>query len=103
MEIFLREDGFPCAACGVCCRRVHTVNFEHTLNRGDGVCINFVEETNKCSIYAQRPEFCNIAAYYDRHYAEVMSWSAFVQLNLQVCEMLKKQAMENGVDKGTHR
>ena len=30
------------------------------LNRGDGICKYFDEQTHLCSIYDERPEKCNI-------------------------------------------
>jgi len=65
---FKRHPKFPCQACGVCCDKVFKeipTSFPELnkivakLDRGDGVCKNFDEETRRCRIYKKRPWFCN--------------------------------------------
>lgn len=53
---------FPCNACGECCRHV---GGEPRLDRGDGTCRHFDEQSRLCGIYATRPLYCSV----DRSYA----------------------------------
>jgi len=68
---------FPCKMCGVCCKKVfnqvpqaapETARAIRKLDRGDGFCKHFDEETNKCKIYQKRPWFCNGVELWRRYY-----------------------------------
>lgn len=82
---------FPCTACGLCCRRVHLSAETAFLNRGDGVCRHFDEQTNLCSIYAQRPLVCRVEDYYRAHFSTQFNWDEFVRMNVAVCEMFQQE------------
>ena len=57
---------FPCSKCNAaCCRLVLRSPTTQHLDRGDGVCVYLNTDTNLCSIYYQRPWFCNIDLIYD--------------------------------------
>ncbi len=89
---------FDCDRCGLCCRNIRLANFNHELDRGDGVCKNFDETTNLCRIYAERPIFCNVDAYYEKFLSQTMSREDFYKLNHDACERLKKlTAQDNRV------
>ena len=81
---------FDCDRCGACCRNIARANFTHNLDRGDGVCRHFDEATNLCNIYAHRPIFCNVDAYYEKFLSRTMSRAEFHELNREVCRRLKK-------------
>lgn len=81
---------FPCEACGACCRNIRRANFVHELDRGDGICKNLDETTNLCKIYANRPIFCNVDAYYEKFLSKSMRRQDFYALNRQICDALKK-------------
>ena len=80
---------FDCDRCGACCRNVHLSDLGAELNRGDGVCKNFDEATRLCKIYAERPIFCNVDAYYEKFLSRKMSRSEFHELNKKICHQLK--------------
>jgi len=55
---------FPCTGCGCCCKRVGLVKpfltekeFPYNADE-NGVCEKLID--NKCSIYDNRPDVCNI-------------------------------------------
>jgi Fe-S-cluster containining protein len=48
---------FPCKACGKCCQ--HTQGHPH-LDRGDGICRHYDEQTRFCAIYDNRPVACSV-------------------------------------------
>lgn len=79
---------FPCTSCGKCCRRVNLSEHTAYLDRGDGVCRHFNDDTNLCLIYDDRPLICQIENYYKKHLAEHIAWDNFVRLNLEICKKL---------------
>ncbi|MGU5638073.1 YkgJ family cysteine cluster protein [Aeromonas veronii] len=81
-------DPFPCTSCGKCCRRVSANPETVFLDRGDGVCSFFAEETHLCTIYDQRPLVCRVEDYYHTRLADVISWDQFVRINLAICKKL---------------
>ncbi|WP_366511601.1 YkgJ family cysteine cluster protein [Cedecea davisae] len=79
---------FPCNACGKCCRRVNASPETAFLDRGDGTCHNFLEETHLCAIYESRPLVCRVEDYYRARLQNVISWEEFVRINIAICEKL---------------
>ena len=88
-KIQLEEiSAFPCNSCGKCCRRVNLSELTTHLDRGDGVCKNFIEESNLCNIYNDRPLICRVEDYYKTYLVEQIEWDDFVKINLEICEKL---------------
>ncbi|MBS9783563.1 MAG: YkgJ family cysteine cluster protein [Pasteurella sp.] len=85
------SDGFPCTACGQCCKNVHKSDEANYLNRGDGTCRYFDEDTLLCTIYENRPLVCRVEDYYNKYLTHLYDWDGFVKMNLEVCEQLQKQ------------
>lgn len=54
---------FHCDCCGLCCMNLDKSDLYSDLNRGDGICKYFDEQTHLCSIYDERPE-----KYYKQNY-----------------------------------
>lgn len=80
---------FPCDCCGLCCRQVRTVpEFAKDYDRGDGVC-KYLNENNRCSVYDNRPEICNIDFMYRKYYSKTYSLEEFYELNKRICKSLK--------------
>lgn len=80
---------FSCDCCGACCKNIrYSYFYSEDLDRGDGVC-KYLTTDNLCAIYADRPIFCNIDAYYDRYLSDKMSREEFHELNRAACERLK--------------
>ena len=77
---------FPCNSCGQCCRRVALSIQTAYLDRGDGVCRHFDEPTSLCSIYEERPLICRVEDYYKAYLSEQISWTQFVQINVEICQ-----------------
>ncbi len=65
------------------------------LDRGDGTCRHYQQTTRQCSIYDNRPNICRVDVQFQQHYAALMSWKAFVDLNAEACRFLQKQADSN--------
>ena len=81
---------FFCDQCGACCKNIRRANFAHELDRGDGICKHLDTSTNLCTIYNERPIFCNVDAYYEKFLSQTMSRQDFYALNKKVCDDLKK-------------
>lgn len=60
------------------------------LDRGDGTCRNYNETTKLCLIYENRPSICRVDAQYELKYHREYSWDEFVDVNLAMCDVLKK-------------
>ena len=58
------------------------------LNRGDGTCRHFDDNTKLCSIYQDRPLVCRVEEYYEKHLADLYKWNDFVKINLAICDKL---------------
>ena len=84
---------FDCDRCGICCKNIRRANFPHELDRGDGVCKHLTED-NLCGIYAERPIFCNVDAYYEKFLSQTMSREKFHALNHDACERLKNLTVD---------
>ena len=81
---------FPCTSCGLCCKNLGLSSEASKLNRGDGTCLHFDDNTNLCLIYEDRPLVCRVEDYYAKYLSETFEWNDFVALNLEVCETLQK-------------
>lgn len=79
---------FPCVACGQCCRRVNYSEETIFLDRGDGICRYFNEQTSLCTIYETRPLVCRVEDYYKAYLSQQMSWDKFLILNVEICQKL---------------
>lgn len=84
------ENLFDCDRCGLCCRSLGKNFIRVELDRGDGVCKNFNEETRLCKIYKTRPIVCNVDAYYEKFLSDSMSREKFHELNREICNKLKE-------------
>lgn len=80
---------FPCDRCGICCRHIGDVPWARGMALPGGICRYLDQETNLCTIYARRPLFCNVDAYYEAYMKERMSREEFYRLNGLGCRELK--------------
>ena len=80
---------FECDCCGICCKNIKHVPQLQKYDNGNGECI-YLTEDNKCSIYNNRPEICNVDLMYQKKYSNFYSKDEFYKLNYEVCIQLKK-------------
>jgi Fe-S-cluster containining protein len=80
---------FPCNRCGACCRNVHLAVETQSLDRGDGCCQHYDDNTQLCSIYADRPSICRVDEQYTLNYQPLLTWEAFIEINMKACSQLK--------------
>jgi len=82
---------FDCKQCGNCCRNANKIPLEQLeffglkLNK-KGVCVNF--KRNKCTIYNERPDICNIEKVYQKYFS-YMNKEDFIKLNYKSCNKFK--------------
>lgn len=82
---------FKCDCCGLCCCNLDKSDIYQDLDRGDGICKFFDENTRLCKIYINRPLKCRVDEMYEDYFKEEMSLEEFYKLNYEACEKLKKE------------
>lgn len=82
---------FKCDCCGLCCMNLMGKLEYADLDRGDGICRFFCEETRLCTIYKKRPDKCNVDRMYEKQFKTMMSIQEYYELNYRACEYLKMQ------------
>ena len=83
---------FPCDKCGECCRHIRGIPQLAEYDDGTGVCVKL--RGNLCTIYATRPDICNVEVQYAQNFAERYTPKEFIELNLRACQTIK--AMREG-------
>jgi len=82
---------FNCDKCGLCCTQLRESSIYHELDRGDGVCQFFDEETRLCTIYLNRPLLCNVDDAHETYFKCKMSREEYYRLNYEACSNLKEK------------
>lgn len=90
--IMITKKPFPCNTCGQCCKNVHLSELTNYLDRGDGACCYFDNETHLCTIYDTRPLVCRVEDFYRQKLSHIYEWDEFVALNVKICEQLQANA-----------
>ena len=55
---------YKCENCGACCRFWNPAHYDANIVDEHGNCIYLDLNTNKCTIYAERPMFCRVNEWY---------------------------------------
>jgi Fe-S-cluster containining protein len=82
---------FDCDKCGRCCQIVGQSDSYKDLDRGDGICKYYDDDSRLCTIYKNRPLRCNIDAYYNKYLKDVFPIEVYYQLNYDICKKLKRK------------
>jgi hypothetical protein len=85
---------FKCDCCGLCCRNIGGNPFAENLDAGDGICKFLDREKNLCTIYDNRPDFCNVEKGYKKYFAELYNEEEYLQLNYEYCAKLKEEFLK---------
>ncbi len=83
------ERKFVCDKCGLCCTQLDKSSIYAELDRGDGVCKFWDEDTRLCTIYKNRPLQCNVNRAYGKWFKDKFSKEEYCQLNYEACRRLK--------------
>lgn len=89
------DQPFPCNQCGLCCRNLQGIEALQEYDLGNGTCKYLID--NKCSIYEDRPEICQVDTMFEKYFYKHMNWDQYVLENIKVCQQLQK---DNGVPEG---
>ena len=81
---------FPCSMCGECCRHIDQIPQLAAFDDGTGACKYL--HGNKCSIYPDRPEICNIDAMYEKVFKALYpDKETYYRMNRKACELLQNE------------
>lgn len=86
-----QREMFKCKRCGQCCRNVGKTIQGIILAKENGVCRYLDEDNNLCTIYDNRPIFCNVDAYYNEYFKNSMSVDDFYNENYKICKIISKR------------
>lgn len=67
----------------------------HPLDRGDGTCYFYDQQTKLCTIYATRPDICRVDKQYQLNYKDKYSWLEFIEINIIACKILNSEKSQN--------
>ncbi len=84
---------FPCTSCGACCRSLSGSDVYRKLDRGDGTCRYYDDQTRLCSIYTNRPSECKIDHTYEMSLSDRISKDDYYDLNIKACNELQEQLL----------
>jgi len=79
---------FNCRKCGKCCRNIDLLVPE--LDRGDGVCEHYNDNSKLCMIYETRPFVCRVDEVYKRHYKDKMTVFEYYKIQDDMCKNFRR-------------
>ncbi len=88
---------FHCDKCGLCCKTVSMSEVYKDLDRGDGTCRFYNDETRLCNIYVERPLRCRIEECYPVFFADMMTKEEYYEMNYAACNILKANFYRNKI------
>lgn len=81
---------FSCDICGLCCKHLEEIPQLKEYDSGDGSCI-YLGDDDRCKIYENRPDICNVKKMYDLFYKDMMDEDDYIQKNIVACKEIKKK------------
>lgn len=81
---------FECDRCGICCKHIDSIPQLKEFDSGNGRCIHLLDN-NLCSIYADRPDICNVEKMYEKHFKDSISKEEYICKNMAGCNELKSK------------
>ena len=81
---------FICTSCGACCKLAGQTGL--VPSKKDGSCV-YLNKENKCDIYEDRPEFCNVKRMYEKRIKNglKMTYKDYCKMSNLICnEMIDK-------------
>lgn len=80
---------YKCENCGECCKNWNPARYDRNIVDKNGVCKYLDINTNLCTIYDTRPDFCRIDVWYEKSLKNKMSWEEYLRLNKLGCDILR--------------
>ena len=75
--------------CGACCMNLKRLyGIYDKLDRGDGVCKNFDEESKRCLIYNTRPDICRVEWVYTS-FKHDLCYEEYLKQTVVACSYLR--------------
>ena len=90
----MEREKFKCTKCGACCKYISNIEEVKHMDRGDGVCKYYNEETRECLIYDFRPDICNMEKWYEKKRKKEMTWEQYLEKNYEACKVLEEYDKE---------
>lgn len=81
---------YQCEKCGACCRNLDKSEIYMHLDRGDGCCIYYNDETKLCSIYDSRPIICRVDDIYETQFKNIIDKESYYLSNHEACKKLRE-------------
>ena len=81
---------FECDLCGFCCRHIGGIPRLKEFDLGNGVCKFLDTVTNRCRIYAMRPDLCNVEIGYRKYFSQFYTEEEYLRLNYEACKLFKR-------------
>lgn len=87
-----------CEECGAqCCKNWNPARYDRNMVDNNGTCIHLDKQTNLCTIYNTRPDFCRMDLWYEKRYSNFMTLEKFLQTQRMGCEILKNISLEKNL------
>ena len=81
---------YQCEKCGACCRNLDKSEIYKHLDRGDGCCKYYNDETKLCSIYDSRPIICRVDDIYETQFKNIIDKESYYFSNHEACKKLRE-------------
>lgn len=78
---------FNCKQCGQCCRNIGKTGLLKEFENEKGECIHLTED-NRCDIYENRPDICNVSKMYELYFYQSMTLEEYINHNYNICQLL---------------
>ena len=82
------EFTYKCDNCGECCKNWNPARYDKTLVDDNGICKYLNLDTNLCTIYDTRPDFCRVEKWW-RIACQHLDWNEYVRLTKIGCDMVR--------------
>ncbi|MBO5265572.1 MAG: YkgJ family cysteine cluster protein [Ruminococcus sp.] len=81
---------FECKKCGKCCRSISRTGLLKEFENENGECIHLTDD-NRCDIYDNRPDICNVEKMYELHFHKFMTFEEYMKHNKDMCCFLNSK------------
>lgn len=83
------EFTYKCENCGECCKNWNPARYDRNIVDKNGVCKYLDINTNLCTIYDTRPDFCRVDVQYEKCLKDKINWEEYIRLTKLGCDVLR--------------